>query len=268
MRPSSVAIVAVRGEVEVIDAVSADTAPPVPAGERDVEVDPAGRSASPWPTSAVGRAEHQARERERVDAHVEQGAAAERRVEHPAGRPARRRRSRGRRAPAAASRSRPRASRRRTSRITGWQAIHMASMQEQVAAAAAPPAPRRRRRLRVSGFSHSTCLPASKASRACSRWRACGRGDVDDVDVGVGDQLVVRRRGRAPRRRARGRTPRPTRASASRRPRSRRPGTARRLSAKLRAMRPVARMPQRVVVGHDADDSGASATRRKRMTSL
>ena len=46
---------------------------------------------------------------------------------------------------------------------------------------------------RVSGFSHRTCLPASRASRACSRWRACGRGDVDDVDGRVGDQPVVRR---------------------------------------------------------------------------
>ena len=45
--------------------------------------------------------------------------------------------------------------------------------------------------LSANGFSHSTCLPARSAAIVISQWLAVGRGDVDDVDVGIGEQVVV-----------------------------------------------------------------------------
>ena len=71
----------------------------------------------------------------------------------------------------------------------------------------------------ASGFSHSTCLPASAARQRPRRVQMVGQRDVHRLDVGVGEQLVVgavvaaRSPGRWPsprhgRRRAR-RSPRP-----------------------------------------------------------
>ena len=65
------------------------------------------------------------------------------------------------------------------------------------------PAPRRRRpsrrprrRSAPSGFSHSTCLPASSAASVQGRCASLRQADVDRVDLGVGEQR--RRTSRAP----------------------------------------------------------------------
>ena len=58
--------------------------------------------------------------------------------------------------------------------MTGLHAIHIASIRKRPASVAASTIASASARLSVSGFSHSTCLPASKAARAFSRWKACG----------------------------------------------------------------------------------------------
>ncbi len=42
----------------------------------------------------------------------------------------------------------------------------------------------------ASGFSQTTCLPASSAARACGEVQLVGRGDVDDVDALVGEHRL------------------------------------------------------------------------------
>ena len=44
----------------------------------------------------------------------------------------------------------------------------------------------------ASGFSHSTCLPARAAAIVHSRVEVVGQRDVDGVDVGVGEERLVR----------------------------------------------------------------------------
>ena len=75
----------------------------------------------------------------------------------------------------------------RTARTTGWQAIHMASIRKRSWRRAEPDHLPASAALSVSGFSHSTCLPASSASgraRGAARagWRRRPRRR------GVGDQ--------------------------------------------------------------------------------
>ena len=130
--------------------------------------------------------------------------------------------------------------------MTGLQAIHMASIRNRSAAAAAATIASASARLRVSGFSHSTCLPASKAIRAFSRWKACGVATYTTSTSGSATSASYDAwpRTASPYSRANA-----SAASCEREPTAAisAPGTSRRLSAKLRAMRPVARMPQRVV---------------------
>ncbi len=56
--------------------------------------------------------------------------------------------------------------------MSGWQAIHIASMQNRPFAESKSACPSAR--VRATGFSQSTGFPAAKASRACSRWWECG----------------------------------------------------------------------------------------------
>ena len=231
MRPSVVAIVAVHGEVDVIDAVSAASAPGrVAAGDRDVEVDPWSAEVA-VAIELLGLAEHQVGEGQRVDAHVEQGAAAERPGRASGRRRLRRRRSRGRRAPGAGSPNSPAASPSRTSRITGWQAIHMASIRNRSARAASGDqllgvggvererllaehvlaglegqpgvarrggrAARRRTRRRRRGPRpaprRSRTPPRRRTRCANAVGRSCERG-ADRGELGAGDQRAGRRR--------------------------------------------------------------------------
>ena len=50
----------------------------------------------------------------------------------------------------------------------------------------------------ASGFSHSTCLPASSAAIAISAWRVARGADVDEVDVVPGDHRAPVGLGRRP----------------------------------------------------------------------
>ena len=136
-------------------------------------------------------AEHQVREGQRVDRPCR--AAPRRRAPGRAsGRRGRRRRgSRARRAGGAACRTRPSRSRARSSRTTGWQAIHIASIRKRSCSPASRTISSASAVSRVSGFSQSTCLPASKHSRALLEVEGVRRGDVDDVDRRVGHQLLV-----------------------------------------------------------------------------
>ena len=163
----------------------------------------------------LGLPEHQVRERQRVDAHVEQGARAERRVEHPV--------------VGAASTRNP-------SSACSWRGVpnvavaeprcaardhrvarrpHRLHQEAVVLARPARTSPRRRRRAASAASRRArACRPRSAASRARGG-SACGRGDVDDVDGRVGDQLLVGAVRRARRRTAR-RTPAPASSRGSR----------------------------------------------------
>ena len=77
----------------------------------------------------------------------------------------------------------------------------------------------------ASGFSHSTCLPASSAAMAISAWRVARRADVDQrrrrrgveqlLPVGLDRPPAQLRRGRRRRPPRRGRRARPVRAAAA-----------------------------------------------------
>ena len=180
--------------------------------------------------SSLGRPEHQVGEGERVDAHVQQRPAAEAGVEQPVARRPARPRSRARRAPAAACRTRrPRAASRTLAdhRVAGHP--HRLHQEPVVLAARAANISSASAVSRVSGFSHSTCLPASRASRVLLEVQGVRGGDVHDVDVGVGHQRLVGAVRRASAAVLLRRRPRPT--PGVREPdrgEPRRPGTARR----------------------------------------
>ncbi len=70
--------------------------------------------------------------------------------------------------------NRPAAKPSRTARMRGWQAIHMASIRKRSCSRDSRTISSASAVLSVSGFSQSTCLPASKASRAPSRCIECG----------------------------------------------------------------------------------------------
>ena len=126
----------------------------------------------------------------------------------------------------------------------GGRRIHMASIRNRSCSRASATRSSASAALRVSGFSHSTGLPASRASRACSRCRACGEATYTTSTSGSLDQLLVGavRRGGAVLGRERGGALR--RAGADRGELGTR-GPAARSRGEGAAILPVARMPQR-----------------------
>ena len=176
--PISVATVAVTAATqEVIDAVRAAVAPAgVEPGDRRRPGRRRCRTGSP-PPQPLGLAEHEVGQRERVDAHVEQGAGP---------------RARGRAAGPSGRRPAPHHEPEVGVDLPGgpvaprWRAGAAASGSSGGRPSTWPPSgtahgrPPRRTGLSsmaassVIGFSQSTALPASSASRTCSSCRACG----------------------------------------------------------------------------------------------
>ena len=85
-----------------------------------------------------------------------------------------RRRSRGRPGPGGRSPSAPEPSSCWSRRTIGLQRIHIASIRKRSLSRASATRCSASAALRVSDFSQSTALPASRASSTCSRCRACG----------------------------------------------------------------------------------------------
>ena len=241
-----VAMDAVRGEGEVIDAVSAETAWPwLPASATSRSTPCLLRVARP--DEPVGRPQHQVREGQHVDPHVEEGPAAELGVEQPA--------------------------RRRLLHHEAKVGVHLLGRSE--AARLDPVADHPDDR--VAGHPHGLHQEAAGSIRGLhhgfglrevERQRLLAQhvlarveghprvvevegvrgGDVHDVDLGVLDECFVRRVGpdrgpvadSAANALADSCDREPTAAISA-------PGTSRRSRAKSWAMRPVARIPQRVV---------------------
>ena len=200
-------------------------APSTPPAQRSV---PAKRTSTPsppvtWrPLTRSGSPGEQAHRAHAVAADVHQPAAVERR---PAG--ARRRRGPCRRCrtrtPRGSAAALPTARSRTSSRsrcACGWWRHMNASASTRPARSAASNAACASSGRRVSGFSHSTCLPASSARIDHGTCSEFGQRDVDRVDVRVGEQrLVAAVRAAEP---VLGRVrlgPRPRRGSPPRRPR-------------------------------------------------
>ncbi len=185
----------------------------------------------------LGLAQHQVREGQRVDAHVEQRAAAQRRGQEPVvGRPVddeaevgvhlARRAEPARGEPARAARGRP-----------GCRPSTCASMRNTPALAGqVDQRLRPRPALRVSGFSQSTALPASSAGRACARCRACGEATYTTSTSGSAASSSTEPWARCRRRRTRGRRPPPVSTDREPTAASSAPGTSARSRAKLCAI--------------------------------
>ena len=200
-----------------------------------------------------------------VAADVHQRPAVERRpraARRPARSARRRCRTRTRRGSSAAARPPPRRRARGSRRACAWWRHMNASASTSPARSAASKAASASSGRRVSGFSQSTCLPASSARIDHGHVQRVGQRDVDRVDLR--DPPAAPRRSRARgRARARPRTPRPAPASRLATATTSTPSATRAPPRSERLMAAVESRPRRsVMLVRIARARGARSSRR------